>query len=1359
MYKQNNFATSLKSLFTKRSRYLLVASLSMLVIGALVFKDAGKYVGALNSVPANDISLIGTTDEYTTFDLDNYGDVVLANSTDSTIEKYSSTGILAYSTADYDDYYSNVEDIAVGTDGSVYLLRNTRNPSFYNEIIKLNSSLEYVDSYNTNLAQTRSSPMGMDVDSNGNVYFSNSTSSVNSILKLSSDFGTLSTIIDGMDEPALDVHVSSDDQLYLLALDVNDEIVIKTCAVTNCSHPSSFPYGPSRTYATELTTDSRDIAYVSSLFTGVDVISYSDGLIEEHSEDWGTYYQDISYYESYIFVMVSEYGVGTNIYAFDETTGVSPTPTDIPYCSEMYSCDSGTVYELEGGMYFSDDPDCSEAFWCDTYPVDSPGMCGDNDGCDCYWEEGVECLNEGGGPTDTATPTATPTPTPGFSDNFDEAVNYVGGSGNYLYAELLVNATLEQDEDSSVLDKYNIEGSLWAKYTATQDGDVEFNTCNSYGPYSTNTGGLTMQIYTGTALNDLTFVGGNKNGCYENSYGSRINFYAEEGETYYIQIGINEVSEIENSHLYYDNYLRINPYSSSVTPPANDGFADAETIEPNLLSSSDDYQAYEKVVWAATMEPSEPDYDKYLNSARSIWYTWTSGNTAEEMWLDTCEKGYGFTYMDSVISVYTGSAVNDLTLVAENDDWDNPRNLDWGCGWSGETSMLKFTTTPNTTYYFRVLMLSNIHDNFLEKSLFTFRNKPTIIPVEPIEDIPLGNTVCDNHGGVARAIPYAMSDGGLSLDAWNECFSWCNANMSDDYPTCQFNGDGPRNCWLNYPPLVSEDPDVYDIDQCIWKEGSVNYGGNLFPMGAYVGQTSGYLLKVPEEIDAKLKNSPNIDVTKKRQKGEKTVMIEEKADIAPLADVAVAFEEGSATNGKLIEWNTLTADSNPNFGKAFIHGLTDQAGASSSFDLYIPIPSGNISNSVYVCPGADSLGDVTQGCTDGVEYEVGDSVPGTSDLVRKENVKGAEYWVIPGQTGTGGQALVTDFDLKDIMTRLEVSELSNHEIYFGTGNTMDTSGDTIVVTFGTAWNFGSLAITDLAFFDAGAPLTLAATPGDGVWGAVINSMANTITLTAPTEGSGYILSEHILKLEINNEVLQNPATVGSYPIEIVITTDGTNTEDGTITVPIVDSDQVMITGYVDTFISFDIDTGYTADDLINRLDCNYDSCLQFNGGGQMANYTVDFGELTSTSVNISRESSNHNGVSGEINSIYFDLTSNAIGGVIVTVSSLYDGLQGPNTNLIPGVANDGDNITVNSGRYGYSVRTSVANSGTIVRNSNCDIVDAYCAPTSSGKLVFNTNGKPADSARVRMDLAAAAKYTNNPGVYEDTLTFRAVATY
>lgn len=134
------------------------------------------------------------------------------------------------------------------------------------------------------------------------------------------------------------------------------------------------------------------------------------------------------------------------------------------------------------------------------------------------------------------------------------------------------------------------------------------------------------------------------------------------------------------------------------------------------------------------------------------------------------------------------------------------------------------------------------------------------------------------------------------------------------------------------------------------------------------------------------------------------------------------------------------------------------------------------------------------------------------------------------------------------------------------------------------------------------------------------------------------------------------------------------------------------------------------------------------------------------------------GNNGIINSIWFDLTTNAYNGAIVYVRSANAGLQGPATNLIQSVTT-GNNILANDGTYGFQLSQAGTGNGTINRNVNCDTETEYCGPSLTNLEVFNTASKPIDDGRLRLDVAGAASYINNPGTYTDTLAFIAVPTY
>ncbi|HEV2799129.1 MAG TPA: LpqB family beta-propeller domain-containing protein [Pyrinomonadaceae bacterium] len=118
--------------------------------------------------------------------------------------------------------------------------------------------------------------------------------------------------------------------------------------------------------------------------------------------------------------------------------------------------------------------------------------------------------------------------------------------------------------------------------------------------------------------------------------------------------------------------------------PANDNFADAQNISGDTGSVSVDNTD-------ATAETGEPDHAGHA-AGLSVWYRWqptTSGNVT----FDTLDPAG--VYIDTVLSVYTGSSVSALTEVASNDDAS-----------SYIYSAVSFEATASTVYYIAL----DVHD-------------------------------------------------------------------------------------------------------------------------------------------------------------------------------------------------------------------------------------------------------------------------------------------------------------------------------------------------------------------------------------------------------------------------------------------------------------------------------------------------------------------------------------------------------------------------------------------------------------------------------------------------------------------------
>jgi hypothetical protein len=106
-------------------------------------------------------------------------------------------------------------------------------------------------------------------------------------------------------------------------------------------------------------------------------------------------------------------------------------------------------------------------------------------------------------------------------------------------------------------------------------------------------------------------------------------------------------------------------------------------IAPHLLSGDSVIASGSNT--GAGKEAGEPDHAGYAGGA-SVWFQWTAGLTGAAT-IDTCDSSF-----DTLLGVYTGSAVDDLTEVAANDD-ATP-----ACSSGIRQSSVAFPVTDGTTY-------------------------------------------------------------------------------------------------------------------------------------------------------------------------------------------------------------------------------------------------------------------------------------------------------------------------------------------------------------------------------------------------------------------------------------------------------------------------------------------------------------------------------------------------------------------------------------------------------------------------------------------------------------------------------------
>ena len=249
------------------------------------------------------------------------------------------------------------------------------------------------------------------------------------------------------------------------------------------------------------------------------------------------------------------------------------------------------------------------------------------------------------------------------NDMFASAQAITGPSG--VASGTNVNATKESGEPNHV---GNVGGaSVWYSWTAPASGQAVISTAGS-------TFDTLLAAYRGTAVTALTVVAANDDASSSTST-SQISFAATSGVTY--MIAVDGWSAVGGTPSKGNVTLNWN-LGASVSAPANDMFANAQAVtglSGNVAGTNVN----------ATKESGEPNITANPGGA-SVWYSWTATSTGSTT---IATAGSSF---DTLLGVYRGTAVNALTLVAQNDD----------VATNNSTSQVIFTANAGTTYMIAV---------------------------------------------------------------------------------------------------------------------------------------------------------------------------------------------------------------------------------------------------------------------------------------------------------------------------------------------------------------------------------------------------------------------------------------------------------------------------------------------------------------------------------------------------------------------------------------------------------------------------------------------------------------------------------
>lgn len=322
-------------------------------------------------------------------------------------------------------------------------------------------------------------------------------------------------------------------------------------------------------------------------------------------------------------------------------------------------------------------------------------------------------------------------------------------------------------------------------------------------------------------------------------------------------------------------------------------------------------------------------------------------------------------------------------------------------------------------------------------------------------------------------------------------------------------------------------------------------------------------------------------------------------------------------------------------------------------------------------------------------------------------------------------------DISDTLSRLQAAQNANHILVFTSPSGVAAAG-TIEIVFPSDFSTASVDYTDIDVTDNGVELTLAAVASGTTWGVAFGGTGSrTLTLTSDT---GTIAGGSIITIEIGtnatfgpvgDQAINNPSVANTYPIII----GGTFGDIGTMSVVILNDDQVVVSGDIYPTLDFSISAN-----------------------------TVGFGSITNTNVRFA--TADGAGSFSEPNSnlpVKLTAGTNAQNGLTITVqdkgdnasAGLYAAIP---AELIPATpSTEVINSSKKYGVYGKNASTLTLNEG-FDNDSIADVAITRSAQTFASS-VSQINGS------VDLALVVAIDSLTKPGSYSDTLTVICTGNY
>lgn len=336
---------------------------------------------------------------------------------------------------------------------------------------------------------------------------------------------------------------------------------------------------------------------------------------------------------------------------------------------------------------------------------------------------------------------------------------------------------------------------------------------------------------------------------------------------------------------------------------------------------------------------------------------------------------------------------------------------------------------------------------------------------------------------------------------------------------------------------------------------------------------------------------------------------------------------------------------------------------------------------------------------------------------------------------TAVAASVTQFS--DNMSRVQASVTADHTIMFVTPTGVDAPTDTIVLTFGNNFNLGTIDNTnvDLAVGNSGTcssatfvDKTVNAAAGSGVWG--VSKVGQAITLTPPTNAiANEITAGRCVQIEIGTNAggatsqITNGLTGNTAGSKLVLS--GGFGDTGTLMIPIITNDQVVVTATVDTTLSFTV-----------------------------SHNSISFGTLSPSAARYAT----NDGLGSNSETVGHSLTAstNASSGYVVYVKgdTLKNNANG--TLTIQAIGGTAAGSNPGSEQFGIKVAAS-GGSGTLTTPYNATNF-AYAATAASQDEIAHAT-QPSDLTTYNVTYLANIGALTEAGAYSTTLTYTATGTF